>query len=125
VGDTVSIRWDNREVKGEGLPVWEAQVGEVTLSVSDFLEEVKSFNARLLQAMEAQVAAVCEALADPDMKSRLADLVRQHRERSGWLEKALLSSARDYEWDEVRRAMATIEQASTWEHGRETGGDPA
>ena len=49
-------------------------------------------NVRLLKAMEAQVAAVCEALTGPDMRDRLDWLVHEQQERSLWLEKALLTS---------------------------------
>ena len=54
-GDTLHLRWDNRAVKLDALPVWDATTGEITMPVCAFVEEVESFHERFMAAMSERV----------------------------------------------------------------------
>ncbi len=110
--DTIHVRWNNRDVKIEGIPVWETQQGEVTLSVSEFIAAVESFHERFLSAMGQRVDEAVAAWPRPDVKIDIAQLAREQEEREGWLERPISPWAQERRhktlWDEVRAAMTTV-----------------
>jgi hypothetical protein len=108
VENTIHLRWDNREITLDGLPVWEATTGEVTMPVSAFMEEVTSFHARLLTAMEMRVAAARKNWPRPEVEIDLNALAREQKRRSGWLANAWGQDQQDFSWDYIRLALAEI-----------------
>lgn len=40
---TFHLRWDNLNVLRDGIPVWDATYGEITMPVTAFVEEVSPF----------------------------------------------------------------------------------
>ena len=109
-GDTFHIRWDNRDLRDNGLPVWEATAGEVIMPTAEFVEEAKSFNDRLMAAMAERVNAVVSGELRPDIEIDLAHLADEQRDRATWMENALTLGQLKEDWDKVREALTTVEQ---------------
>ena len=109
-GDTFHIRWDNRDVIDDGLPVWEATKGEITMPMADFIAEAKSFDDRLMSAMAERVNAVIGGALRPDIGDDLAHLSDEQSDRSTWMENALTLGRMEEDWNKVREALATLEQ---------------
>ena len=108
VGDSVRIRWDNRDVELDGLRVWEAQQGEFILPIAAFREEVLSFDRRLMAAMAERVKQVRHGVLDPKISIDVAALEREQDDRSQWMRRAIDQPAEHFAWDEVRTAMTAI-----------------
>lgn len=109
-GNMFHIRWDNRDVIDGGLPVWDAPHGEITMSVAEFVEEVKSFNDHLMSAMAVRVKAVVSGALRPNIEVDLVQLNSEQRDRATWLETTLTATRPGVDWDKVREALATLEQ---------------
>jgi hypothetical protein len=108
-GDTIHIQWDNTNILLDGLVAWDAVAGRVSLPVAEFLSEVWSFSARFLAAMDKRVQEIKAGWARPEVSIDAAQLAQEQQERSGWLSNALSRTGREYEWDEIRAALAEIE----------------
>lgn len=112
-GGAVHMRWDNRATTAGRLPVWTAQVGEITLPVDDFLSAVQSFHVALLDAMGKRVAAALADWTRPEIVLDLPQLEREQQERRNWLEYAIAPHAveqrRGYDWSTVRTALTRLE----------------
>ena len=108
--DTFHLQWDNRAVTLNGLPVWEATAGEITMPVSAFVEEVRSFHERFMAAMSERVAAVLSGGLLQDIAIDLDRLVHEQQDRSTWLTSTLSRKQPEQEWDKVREAIGTIER---------------
>ena len=109
-GKTFHIRWDNRAVTLDALPIWEATAGEITLPVSAFVEEVRSFHERFMAAMSERVAAALAGGLRQDIKIDLPRLVQEQQDRSTWLTNALSRKPPEQDWDKVREAINTVER---------------
>lgn len=110
-GDTVSIRWRNDGgVEPEtGLPWSDVADGEWSLPRSAFLEEVRSFDQRLMGQMAARIKRVVEADLFPGVEIDLEALAREHEGRRQWLAEALgKAEEMGRDWDEVRAALAEV-----------------
>lgn len=79
VQDEVVIHWDNRKCLADGIPVWTEQVGDSTMWAETFLEECHSFADRLLETMEARVAAIEVGISHPRAAVDIAAARKQHR----------------------------------------------
>ena len=108
--DTFHLRWDNRAVTLNGLPVWEATAGEITMPVTAFVEEVRSFHERFMAAMAERVAAVLSGGLRPDIEINLEWLVKEQQDRSSWLTNALNRKPPEQEWDKAHTAINTVER---------------
>jgi hypothetical protein len=53
--DVVNLRWDTRRGLFDGIEVWTAACGEYTVSIDEFIAEVKGFRDRLRAAMQTRV----------------------------------------------------------------------
>ncbi len=109
-GDTLHIRWDNRDVKDDGVPAWEATHGVFTMPVAEFVEEVKSFDARLMSQMTERIKAVCAGALRPDITVNPAYLAQDEQQRPLQLAAALVQVRDQQDWDKVREALATLER---------------
>lgn len=108
--DTFHLRWDNRTVMLDALPVWEATAGEITLPVAAFVEEVKSFHERFIATMSERVAAVLAGGLRQGIKIDLTRLAQEQQDRPTWLTNALNRKAPEQDWDKVREAINTVER---------------
>ncbi len=108
-GDSIHIRWDNTTLQLKGLPVWAEALGESELSATEFVAEVRSFDARLIQAMAERVDAVCHDWPHPNVRLDWNDLRKEHRRRSTFCEECLVQPPLQTNWNEVRQALAEVE----------------
>lgn len=118
-GTSIHIQWDNRDRVLEGMPAWEAVLGEFMLPVQEFVDELRSFDARLLRRMRDRIALAQVELQQPDV---LIDpgLGRDHQSRARYLSERFEAPVR-YEptdWKAVFRAIAEIEALPTFTSGR-------
>jgi Family of unknown function (DUF5984) len=111
IDDVVHVAWDNRERMEDGQPIWSASVGHITMSVEDFIGEVRDFNDRLIAEMAERVKAARTNWPHPEVAIDLEQLDCEQKDRSTWLGKALdASSARPTEgWDAVRANIRQFE----------------
>lgn len=114
VAETLHLRWDNRGIVVDDIPVWEAQHGEARVPVPEFLAEVESFNERLLAGMGRRVESVHTAWPHPDIAIDLPALEREQQDRAEFLAPALHPWAwevrRAFSWDQVRAAISAIDR---------------
>jgi Family of unknown function (DUF5984) len=99
----IFIRWDNQSRTINNIPVWSSQMGEVNMSVDEFISEIKSFNDRFLSAMCDRVNEIVHANPIHDVDIDIEHLIKEQSEREGWLANALKISAlagSDY-WESI------------------------
>jgi len=99
----VHIRWDNGNQLRDGVPMWDAEAGEVVMPAEAFVREVVSFDARLLRAMEARIATIPQDLA-PGVRVDVEALSRDQEYRRGLLS-GWLAQKEQVNWDDVREAL--------------------
>lgn len=104
------IQWDNRDQLIDGLPAWEALVGQHTMPLEAYIEEVRSFDARFIRRMRDRVAMAQAEWARPDVALD-PNLAREHQDRSKWLSRRFEPGAQrePIDWDSVLAAIARIE----------------
>jgi hypothetical protein len=106
----VHIWWDNRELFIEGVPAWEAMLGDYTLSRQAYLDEMRAFDARFLGRMRDRVAMAQANWNRPEvaLDPRLAE---DQRENEQWSKTRFETSGprEPTDWDVVQRAIARIE----------------
>src|SRR5262249_17500211 len=109
---TVFIRWDNTGLVIEGHEAWTAQKGTYSLSLEAFIEEVRSFDRRLIAAMHERVQSIQEKWERPQIQIDTKALRREQDERSRWLIEAFerLQNGVQPNWDEVIAAISYFEK---------------
>ena len=109
-GDTFYLKWDKRDVVDDGIPVWAATFGEITIPTAAFLAEVASFLERLMAAMSERVDAVRSGALRPDIAVNMDWLVKEQEDRATWLHNTLTIRRQNQDWNEVREAIGAIER---------------
>lgn len=110
-GITMFIRWDNRDQMLEGHPAWASREGTFTLPLDAFMEEVRSFDRRLIQAMQERIQTVAQSWVRPEIQIDVEALLGEQEERATWLSLAL-ERARTQEpeaWDKTVEAIKRCE----------------
>lgn len=117
-GTNAHVEWDNRELSLDGVPVWEARLGQHTVPVADFLEEVYSFDTRFMQQMQDRVTSVQVEWTRPEiaLDPGLAEEHLAHSRRMGQCMESIAQHP-PTAWDEVFRAIAQIEALPTFPAG--------
>lgn len=112
-GSTAFVRWDNEGRRLDGHPVWASTSGTFDLPLAAFLEEVRSFDHRLIQQMEERVHAIRRHWARPQIHIDKDGLLREQQERAAWLPQALtqVKERPPTPWDEVIEAIEFFEQS--------------
>jgi len=111
VGDTIHVRWDNRRRQDDGISVWQAQFGEITVPVEHFIERVKEFDTRFIAAMAERVAEIRSGWSRPEIMIDLDELLRQQGYRSTCYPSTLKNSpVPGYDWPGVRNAIGRIDR---------------
>lgn len=108
--ETVQITWDNREQMIEGVEAWSARCGSFSLTRQDFLNEVQNFDARLISQMEARVSDVCKNWQRPEVRIDFDTLRIEQLDRAKELTRSLERKPIVTNWDQVRDAVAAINQ---------------
>ncbi|MBL9202667.1 MAG: hypothetical protein JNL39_19295 [Opitutaceae bacterium] len=106
--DTVTITWDNRGIEIDGIEVWSARCGSYSMSRSKFLEEIRSFDRRLLTQMQERVDQVCADWKRPEIRIAFEQLRREHLERGQTLPLALRKSPTPVDWTQVQAALKKV-----------------
>lgn len=111
-GAAIHLAWDNRERFLDGVPAWEAQVGELSLPVADFLTEVTTFQQMLLEAMAERVERAASYWNDPQFAQDLVYLQESQQQQSSRLERTLhtLSQRTPTDWHYVLASITAIEE---------------
>jgi hypothetical protein len=104
------MQWDNRDCDLEGAPACEAILGQITMPVATFLDEVRSFDARFIRRMADRVAIAQGEWSRPDVMLD-PDVGREQVARSTWFQRSLeAGTAREPDdSDKVFSAIARIE----------------
>ncbi len=113
-GAAIHLGWDNRDRFLHGVPAWEAQIGERSFAITDFLTEIAAFHQALTQAMAERVERATYYWSDPRFAQDLVDLQKSQQQQSSRLEDALrTASARTpNDWQHVLASIAAIEEDS-------------
>ena len=109
-GSNAHIEWDNRACVLDGVPIWETVLGQHTVPVAEFLEEVRSFDARFMRQMLDRVESAQAEWARPEIALD-PGLAEEHIARSRKMKQCMERVARQepMAWDKVFRAIAQIE----------------
>ena len=110
-GSRCCVQWDNRECQLNELPVWEAISGEYTLPSSEFLDSVRSFDQRFIQAMEQRVAVVADGHMGLNSRIDIGSLRLAHQRHAHALQDALGTSVsrQGTDWGRVIAAIRYME----------------
>ena len=103
-GSAIHIRWNNESMKIDGIQPWTAVRGDYVLSLEEFMEEVRGFHHRLIDAMAQRIEQLKTSNPIPHVKIDLPSLEKEHEERKASLEHALNSAPYANNWDEVIEA---------------------
>jgi len=104
-GKTI-IEWDNRDRLYEGKAVWTAQIGRFELSAEEFLHELRSFDRRLMEAMELRVRTAIASWARPDVRVDFNRLEAEQVERSTWMASAIQHGPIETDWAAVGHVLS-------------------
>jgi hypothetical protein len=83
---TVVIHWDNREIRVDDMPVWTAGVGSIFLPLDVFIDEVRSFDRRLIHSMQERIASVQQHWSRSEVALDVPVLLREQQDRATWME---------------------------------------
>ena len=100
------IEWDNRGRLLNGNPAWTAQNGRHELSRDQFLEEMISFDRRLMETMGSRIRAVTASWTRPEVKIDFKRLAAEHVERGTWLDSAVRHGPRIRDWQAVQEVLS-------------------
>lgn len=109
--ELLHIHWINTcGIESEtGLPWNDIPDGQYTMPIVEFLEEVRSFHNRLMNAMRERLETARSAWPLPDVAIDINQLSDEHESRTRSLEQALMHSADTRtDWDAVRRAVHRV-----------------
>ncbi|MBI5767508.1 MAG: hypothetical protein HZA93_06915 [Verrucomicrobia bacterium] len=106
--DTFTITWDNSDIKIDETEVWSARRGSYSMPRSKFLEEVRSFNSRLLAQMHERVQQVCADWRRPEIRIDFEQLRREQIERAETLPRALATAPTSIDWESVQAAIQRV-----------------
>lgn len=105
--ENVCFEWDNRTRFLNGKPAWSALYGKYVLPREQFMGEIRSFHARLMEQMEKRVEQVLAGALSPEIEIDLEYLIREQQQRCSTLDKALSSFA-PTDWREAEESINQI-----------------
>ena len=111
-GATMFIRWDNTELTVDGHNLWACTKGTFTMPLDAFIEEVRSFDHRLIKAMEARVQDVRHSWDRPSIKVEKEALLAEQQQRACSLSEAFqrVKNCQPTKWNEVGAAIKYFEE---------------
>lgn len=107
--DSVHIQWDNRDKFLQGCQAWSAQLGTWRLPRAEFMAEVRSFHARLMEEMEKRVSQVAAGGLAKSVRVDLEALLREQHTRSQSIERNLGQPIPPTDWPSVVAAVRSLE----------------
>jgi hypothetical protein len=109
-GTTIFIRWDNTDLKLDGHDMWASLKGTYSMPIETFLEEVKSFDQRLIKAMDERVQSVQRSWDRPWIRIDKESVLAEQEERATALSEALRRvESKSTGWDEIVDAVDYFE----------------
>lgn len=114
----IHIKWENREIVAEGVPVRGALRGGALLTRERFIDEIEDFSTRLCDAMEARVHQVRQGVLGPHVRVDIDSLVREQGMRRQQLAHELANPRYMEDWAAV---AAAIEKLDSLRRGRQPG----
>jgi hypothetical protein len=115
-GQFVHCLWDSRDSRDprlDGQLIWEAVYGTEVIPVTTFLEAVTSFNIRFISAMAERVHTVQASWPRPEITLDLAQLAREHVQRSEHFAQRLAEvptrAKAATQWERILEALKAIE----------------
>lgn len=103
----VHIEWDNRGRQFDGKPAWSALLGAYRMPRDRFIEETKSFHARLMDQMAARIDQVVAGGLPSGIHVDLPELAKEQGQRTGSLDCALKAISRT-DWQRAEGAIREI-----------------
>jgi len=104
--EKVVIEWNNLNRLLDGQPAWTARRGKRELDRHEFVEELRSFNRRLMSAMADRIGAITANWKRGDIQLDVAQIQADHAERATWLANALDRQTAFSDWEAVARELA-------------------
>jgi hypothetical protein len=104
-GNKVVVEWDDRGLLIDGHPAWTASVGKRELARDEFIEELRSFDQRLMNAMTDRIRMVSAHGLRADVQLDVPRLQADHAERATWLANALTRQHPSSDWEVVAREL--------------------
>jgi hypothetical protein len=84
--DTMHVAWENRHrIDDDAEPIWSNAKGHVSMTIEDFVHEVRDFDDRLMAAMAERIASVQTSWPHPGVIIDLVQLDHEQEQRSTWL----------------------------------------
>ncbi len=110
-GATMHIEWDNEGLELERHQPWASIRGHMHMPIDEFMNELSSFNGRLMQAMGERVLAIDRSWHHPEVELDIAGLHQSQREMSSFFPRALeqARASKTTRWDEVVEAIRFFE----------------
>jgi len=99
----VVIEWNNRGRLLDGQPAWTASGGKRELDRDEFIEELQSFDRRLMSAMSDRIRAINDNWHRGDIQLDVPQIRADHAERATWLANALDRPTPSSDWEAVAR----------------------
>jgi hypothetical protein len=110
----IHVGWDNRGCLINGLPVWEAQMGQIALPIADFLNELLAFDHQLMGEMAERIVAARDYWADPRFVDNLLFLQQEQQDYAAMLGDTLsnATSRLPTDWLRVLSSIAAYPPSS-------------
>ena len=101
VDNQIYIRWDNTENIDDGVAVWTATTGQISMTVDEFLNELHLFHNRLMNDMKERVERISTNNPIPQVKIDIPRLIEEQKERERSLDLFLQQPAQATNWERI------------------------
>lgn len=111
-GVTMFIHWDNRGLEFDGRDAWTSPRGTFRLPLAVFIDEIRSFDRRLIEAMEQRVQTIQHTWNRPYIKIDKEGLLIEQSERALALSETF-QRAKSHpvpNWNEIMEAITHFEK---------------
>lgn len=111
-GNLLNISWDHEDALFEEVPLWASQAGKFSMPLHSFIDELTSFDQRLIQAMQDRVKAIQKDWPHPNISIDVDALVREHHDRASWMKNAIERARLQLptQWDLVVNSLERLGQ---------------
>jgi hypothetical protein len=107
----VHLEWDNRNKLVEGGHAWSAVIGSHSLPRGEFIRDVRSFHACLMEAMRERAYQVGRGALPNEVRVDLPGLQREHEKRCLLSESLFAAPIVATDWRAVCDALSEFERA--------------
>lgn len=112
-GENMHIVWDNRDRVSHGIPVWEAQIGQLVLPVEIFIAEFVTFSQDFLATMADRIIAAQEYWSPTKYAQEFLWLREEQERRTRYLDaqlRQLWTNKNTVNWQHVLASIADAER---------------